>query len=175
MSVHFAKCPHCKPDARAVRMYGSGVCLFHFRNPPKEGERPKVVKPSAEEVADIIAGRPPTKRELDAWFEARYQERPRTCEEPGCGEQLPTRVKWMIKATIAHVVPKRHFHSVALHPLNRVFLCKHHHDDYDGSWAKAQTLGCWPLAVERFLVFTHLIKDTELRYLPPALRELTNR
>lgn len=175
MSVTFGQCPHCVKGGRAVRLYGGGVCFHHFQHPPVEGEKPAVIKPTLAEVVDIIAGRPPSKKELDAWFEARYQERPRTCEEPGCDEKLPTRIKWMIKATIAHVVPKRLFHSVAIHPLNRVFLCKHHHDDYDSSWAKARTLGCWPLAVERFQVFMHLISDKELRFLPPALRELTNR
>lgn len=172
MSVTFGQCPHCAKNARPVRLYGVGVCLHHFHNLPTEGENGKLSK---EEVADIVAGQPPTKLQLREWFKERIMERPKFCEEPGCGEHLPTVVSWMVKATVAHVVPKRLHPSVAIHPRNRIFLCKHHHDDYDSSWAKARTLGCWRLAVERFREFMHLIPDKELRFLPPALRELTNR
>src|SRR4051812_48911508 len=114
MSVTFAKCPHCRPDARPGRMYGSGVCLFHFQNPPKKGEKPVIVKPSPAEVAAITEVRKPTKKELDAWFKMQLQQRPRCCEFPGCEARLITTGTWQQKANVAHIIPKRHFWSVAL-------------------------------------------------------------
>lgn len=173
MSTTFGKCPHCHKDARSVRLWSEGVCLYHFKNPP--GKR-AVVKPTAVEVQGIVAIKPPTKKQLDAWFLARAMEIPELCEEPGCGRRLYAEDTWRIKAMVAHVVPKKLFWSVATHPLNRVFVCKTpHHDDYDSSWDRAAQMGVWPLAVERFQQFMHLITDTELRHLPPALRTLTNR
>lgn len=175
MSVTFGKCPDCK-DGRSVRLWGTGTCYHHFKNPPKKGD--KASKATVEEVKAIAYAVlvKPTKQQLDAWFLSRAYERPRVCEEPGCSHELLAAYGWQMKATICHIVPKRHFWSVALHPLNRLYLCKTpHHDDYDSSWDKATQMHVWPLAVERFQVFMHLITDTELRFLPPALRELTNR
>lgn len=180
MSTVFGKCPHCPPAARSVRLWGDGVCLHHYRHPEAvKDKREKVVKPTLQQVQAIAAAPlQPTKKQLDTWFGQRMRERPRVCTEPGCVVVLPglgCGTTWLIKATVAHVVPKRNFWSVALHPLNRVFLCKGHHDRYDSSWDAAQQMGVWPQAVENFQQFMHLIHDKELRHLPPALRELTKR
>lgn len=176
MSTTFGKCPHCPSDARSVRLWGQGTCLHHFRNPPPVKGK---AKPAVAEVLQALVTatvKAPTKKELDAWFAAQARHIPERCMEPGCGKRLFAEETWRIKAMICHILPKKTFWSVATHPLNRVFLCKTpHHDDFDASWDRAAQMGVWPQAVESFRQFMHLITDTELRHLPPVLRELTNR
>lgn len=177
MSTTFGRCPDCPKEARSVRLWGTGTCLHHYQHPVVKGSKKAVVKPTPDEVAALAATviAKPTKRQLDAWFTARVQEMPACCEEPGCERHLLVGAA-LIKAHVCHIVPKRIFWSVAVHPLNRLFMCQTpHHDDFDSSWDRAQHMGIWPVAIDRFQQFMHLITDKELRYLPPALRELTKR
>lgn len=174
MSGTFGQCRLCPKTKNSQKLYGDGVCHYHIKN----AVDPAVRKLLAEENKEIAAQLPAMdeKKQLNEWFAARRLERPKICEEPGCSTRLLQLPGWQVKATIAHIVPKRHFKSVQTHPLNRLFLCKTpHHDDYDSSWDRATKMAIWPMAVERFQVFMHLITDKELRFLPDALRELTNR
>ncbi len=94
--------------------------------------------------------------------------------ENGCGKKLPTLSSptWLIKASICHVVEKRNFRSVMVHPANRWFGCGDCHDAYDESWSHAVTMRVWPTCMERFEHFMRLIPDSELRFLPDPFRTL---
>lgn len=96
------------------------------------------------------------------------------CEE--CGAPIP---KWgdpvFLLACQAHIVPKEHFGSVAAELQNHLTLgascgC---HNKYDLSWHSARTMKVWPVALERFRTFAHLIQDrAEVRRLPEEMRAL---
>jgi len=168
----FGQCPHCPVGRGKMRLYGTGVCAYHLTHPAAKKPR-DVVKFEHDEPVVLTAAQ--EKKALNDFYHQQVARRPPVCEETGCTCRLVATESWRLKAMVAHIVPKRHFRSVMVHPENRLFLCKQHHDAYDDNWAKAVTLGCWPLALERFQKFMHLIKDTELRHLPVPLRELTNR
>jgi ssDNA-binding Zn-finger/Zn-ribbon topoisomerase 1 len=98
---------------------------------------------------------------------------PRACEN--CGTHLHAKTLREAKFFICHIVPKKHFKSVMVHPLNRWFGCWQCHSDYDRTWTKAVTMTVWPTVCIRFNEFMSLIKDTELRHLPDALRVLHDK
>lgn len=187
MSTKFGKCPACPPESRTVRLYGvdPGYCAYHPAHPEK---RPVAKRAKREELAAAAlenlerigknmarAAKLVERGNLSTWFALRIAGRSPVCEEPGCGARLPTGSSWRVRATIAHIVPKRHFRSVQLHEHNHLDLCQEHHDRYDRSWDDARQMGVWPLAVARFRHFAHLISEPELRHLPEELRRLTNR
>lgn len=69
---------------------------------------------------------------LGTYFANEVLQMPRCCEE--CDAVLPTSVAWMRRATVAHILKKRSdygFPSVAIHPLNKMFLCIDCHTNFD--------------------------------------------
>lgn len=92
------------------------------------------------------------------------------CEE--CGAPISSGDKDGLLASQAHILPKAHFKSVALVLENHLTLgarcgC---HARYDHSWERAEKMKVWPLVLERFQKFYHLIAKEEVRRLPMSLR-----
>lgn len=111
---------------------------------------------------------------MNFWYAARIKELSGFCQE--CGTRLPLHNPRYARACVAHILPKRDnlFPSVKSHPLNYIELgpfcgC---HGKYDKSWDDAIKMRVWPLAVERFKQFMHLIASKELRNLPAELYNL---
>lgn len=107
-------------------------------------------------------------QELDKWKEfviGKIQMKP-NCEN--CGEWIaPVHYKWCC----AHLIPKRFFESVATNQDNYLVLgwqcgC---HKSYDNAWSDAESMQVFPLAIERFKKFSHLIAKEELKHLPDSL------
>lgn len=73
--------------------------------------------------------------------------------------------------SIAHILPKKIFPSVATHPLNYTILKMWGgtHAKYDLSWESASKMKVWPRVVERFLKIYPSIADNEKKYLPDVL------
>jgi hypothetical protein len=165
MKTVFANCPKCPADAAKVRVYGEGVCAYHLAHPEDDQSKTK----RKEAVKDVHE-----EELLKKFWKDRAAEMPGKCEN-GCGHWLPrgTAQTWVIKSSICHIVPKRHFKSVIIHPLNCWFGCQQCHHDYDDlGWSHAVTMPVWEICVERFKKFMDMIKDTELKHLPDALRIL---
>lgn len=108
---------------------------------------------------------------LDKWFAEQISIMPRHCEE--CDEYLNHYAPWGAKSYIAHILPKRHFESVMVHPLNRMFLCIQCHTNLD-NWPanKVKNMSIFPLMVQRFVSFSHMTHKDELLYLPAHLEDL---
>jgi len=95
---------------------------------------------------------------------------PRHCEN--CGEYLNPYAPWSSRAYIAHIVPKRHFESVMVHPLNRWFGCIDCHTNYDNSLSiEVEKMNVYGVVVDRFRQFMHEIDPSELRHLPSFLQD----
>lgn len=91
------------------------------------------------------------------------------CQE--CGHPIE-RTEFYIHASIAHVLPKSKFPSVAFHPDNWIELgtecgC---HNRYDTGYKTAQTMKVWPIAREKFQKFrAFILTEDEKRRIPPEI------
>ncbi|HMI01617.1 MAG TPA: hypothetical protein VK541_04000 [Pedobacter sp.] len=104
---------------------------------------------------------------IGKWFNDQIAVMPYGCEN--CGDKLIRNAVWGSKAYVAHIVPKRFFESVMLHPLNRVFLCIDCHTKFDNSLSReVEAMPVYPLAVERFNLFKHMIVQIEIKHLSPC-------
>ncbi len=142
-----------------------GRCQFHYW---KERERLRAAKRKASGV-DVNAYE--AKRELDNWYLFQISNMPCQCEN--CDEPLNRYAPWGARAYVAHIVEKRNFKSVKLHPLNRIFLCIQCHTNYD-NWGKDKVM-CMPVfnvAIERFKLFADKISSNEYNYLPEYFLKL---
>lgn len=162
MSAVFGQCKLCPPKSPAKRLYGSGYCSYHLGNQGDDQSKQLV----EETVKDLNRD-----KVLNQYFREQWALMPKYCEN-GCGNRLLATTLGKAKFFICHIVPKRHFESVMVHPKNRWFGCWQCHQDYDSTWTKAVTMPVWPLVAERFTQFMNLIKDTELKHLPDCFRVL---
>lgn len=150
-------CPNGSPEVPVV----AGRCQKHYwpyrnkvneekrRNKPKNGQ----------------------KQELAIFFANQALQRPKCCEE--CGGILPTSPAWMVRATIAHILPKRPdfgFPSVATHPTNKMFLCIDCHTNFDNLGeifiVKMKLL---PVIRERVAILIPFLTPAELNKVPEYL------
>ncbi len=132
MSVKFGKCRLCPADAAVKRLYGSGLCSYHLAHPADDHSKKK--KAGLAEAKLIVSDQVM----LREFFATAWKEMPAKCEN-GCGARLQAITLTKAKFMICHIVPKEHFKSVMVHPLNRWFGCWQCHHDYDSSWASAAT------------------------------------
>lgn len=109
---------------------------------------------------------------LGKWFNEQISIMPSYCEN--CNEFLSRwSAPWSLRGYVAHIVPKRQFESVAVHPLNRMFLCIDCHTKFDNSLSREIIkMKCWPIAVERFNQFKHDISFEEIKHLQPCLSDI---
>lgn len=157
----FGPCPLCPKNSPAKRLYG-GLCSFHLANPKEDSSKVKWDKPVKSHEDKL----------LHKYFLEQSVLRPIYCENQ-CGNRLIGQETWRLKAFVCHVVPKRDFKSVMVHPLNRWFGCLDCHHDYDDKgWTHAVTMKVWPTCLERFKLFMDMIAETEVRKLPVPFLEL---
>jgi hypothetical protein len=111
---------------------------------------------------------------LKNWFEFMVQTSDFVCEN--CGTPINAPGITAKKSCQAHILPKKYFGSVALHPLNRLILggifsdCGCHYS-YDFSWKRAEKMKCFPLAIARFLYFKNQLTKSELSKLPDPFKK----
>lgn len=131
---------------------------------------------SAKRVAERTPLLRSNKDELYKWFNHHNTYNKWVCEN--CGINLYPLSVHSASCCQAHILPKNHFKSVQsvldnhltlgdslYHPCN----C---HDEFDSSWEKAQTMKVWPVALERFQKFMHLIAKSEYKRLPDPFYKL---
>lgn len=161
----FGQCRLCPKGSPSVRLYGDGVCAYHLSHAQDDQSKQRLEREITEAMLSAHE-----KKLLNQFFKEQAEQRPRYCENK-CGNQLLARETWRLKAFVCHIVPKRDFKSVLVHPLNRWFGCLDCHHDYDDKgWTHAVTMKVWPVILDRFKQFMHLIKDTELASLPDVFR-----
>lgn len=165
----FGQCRLCPKNSPAKRLYADELCAYHLAHVEEDQSKEKLEK----EITDMMLTAH-EKKLLHQFYREQSEQRPLYCENR-CGTKLLAKETWRLKAMVCHIVPKRDFKSVMIHPLNRWFGCQHCHDNYDNKgWTFAVTMQVWPICLERFQQFMHMIKDDELRNLPAAFRDLIN-
>lgn len=107
--------------------------------------------------------------ELQKWYARIMAFETPVCWETGSKINKEDKRAW--QGSVAHVLPKKLFPSVATHPKNYLILQMYGgaHGQYDSSWHNAQKMKVWPIAVGRFLMIEPDIAPDERKYIPDCL------
>ena len=152
----------------------------YAKSNPEPTSKPSARKPinpiskkKAAKMKQEKAERGENKTELQTWYDGIMKKEDGVCWETGVNINKADKKGW--HGSIAHVLPKEHFPSVATHPLNYIILSMWNgaHSNYDSSWSKASKMKVWPEAVDRFLQIYPSIAREERKKIPEVfLKEL---
>lgn len=163
------KCIDCGPDSPdkfiiAGRCYTSTP--FHYQKHKEALYKAKSAERKAKRQNKI--GNELT---LGKWFNMQINAMPGYCEE--CGEYINRFAPWTARAYIAHIVPKRYFESVMVHPDNRMFYCIDCHTKFDNCLSEeVKQMKSYPLILKRFKLFAKDIDLKEIEHLRPFLQDI---
>lgn len=110
------------------------------------------------------------KPDLDKFFEKAAKELSKFPFCENCSERIDPKD---FRSATAHILEKSHYVSVAIHPLNKLFLgprCGCHNDSH--RWDTFQKMQIWPKAKERILMMIVELSPEEYRRLPEFIQEL---
>jgi hypothetical protein len=108
--------------------------------------------------------------DLKRWFEQRREELTGFCAH--CGGRSCKRNDQYWKFSIAHILPKAVFKSVAIHPKNYIELCFFNnscHTNFDNKTLDIMDLNCFDTVIQRFVAMYPSIDPKERRYIPDVL------
>jgi hypothetical protein len=106
------------------------------------------------------------------WFEERRGEMTGACLH--CSGKSCKDDDKLFKHSIAHILPKAIFPSVANHPANWIELCffvNSCHTKMDAKILDMTEMNCWNLIVERFQEMYPYIASKERKHIPQILRQ----
>lgn len=132
---------------------------------PKVSAKKKEQQKEEAKVIKISGG-----NEMDRWFQDRRKEMNGVCLH--CGGLSCKDSTEYYKFSIAHILPKRLFRSIATHPLNWIELCFWNnscHTNFDQCILDFTELNCFDLVVERFIAMYPSINPKERRFIPDVL------
>src|SRR5580692_3115613 len=130
---------------------------------PKKSKK----KLALEGLEKNIEGNEPS--EQTKWYEKIMKHETPVCWETN--DRIDIRDKKGWQGSIAHVLPKSLFPSVATHPMNYMILKMWGgtHGQYDSSWENASKMKIWPYACGIFNVLYPLLTAEEKRKLPDII------
>ena len=164
-------CP--SKDTAVVKIGKSLVCLNCRRTQKNKVQMQKSSERNAvrslntyqKETIEIPKGT----FELQRWFEERRKEMTGVCRHC-CGRTQAGTTSY--KCSIAHILPKAYFPSVATHHLNWVELCfygKSCHTNFDNKMLDMMDLNCFDEVIEKFIAMYPDIAEKEKRRIPDIL------
>lgn len=118
---------------------------------------------------DVRAGK--DYAELDRWFKDRQKEMTGKCQNCGGKTEKDSR---HYKCSVAHLLPKAYFKSVATHPDNWLELCFYGqscHTNFDNKMIDIIDLHCFDTVIQKFVKIYPFIAQEERRRIPPILLE----
>lgn len=146
----------------------------------KHNERQKkniAAKNAGAKLARVVANEPENKEaakkyfELDRWFKERQKEMTGRCMN--CGGKTEAHTK-SYKCSIAHILPKAYFKSIATNENNWLELCFYGnscHTNYDNKMLDLIEMNCFDTIMQKFTkIYPHIAAD-EKRRIPPILIE----
>lgn len=132
---------------------------------------PKVSKKKAAQMKEDEADRKVSGGgELQRWFNDRRKEMSGRCQH--CGGKSSKNSDYYFRHSIAHLLPKRLFKSVATHPENWLELCYHPpscHANFDNHKLEWTELNCFAEAIRKFVAIYPSIAKDERKYIPDVL------
>lgn len=107
--------------------------------------------------------------ELQKWYAAIMDKEEGKCWETGERINKDDKMGW--HGSIAHILPKSDFPSVATHPLNYMILKMWGgtHGQYDSNWENASKMKVWPYAMKIVNILYPLLKRDEKARLPEII------
>lgn len=148
-----------------------------YRIPKKSPKRlaqeaaEKMLSSNIKDMEGLVKGG----TDLDRWFEERRAEMTGFCKH--CGQISCRDDDKYFKFSIAHVLPKRLFKSVATHPKNWIELCfwsPSCHTNFDNFTLDIIDLNCFDEVIEKFVAMFTDIDKKERKYIPEALLQYVN-
>lgn len=107
--------------------------------------------------------------ELQRWFEDRQKEMTGVCKH--CGGKTQ-KIAANFRNSIAHILPKAYFKSVATHPDNWIELCFYGnscHTNLDNMSLDIMELNCFDEVIQKFVAMYPSIAINERRRIPNVL------
>lgn len=150
---------------------------FNEREKIRRGGNPKsVAVKTSRELRNLVQDNPEVKppkgyAELERWFKDRQKEMTGKCMN--CGGKTEKDTK-NYKCSIAHILPKAYFKSVATHPDNWIELCFYSnscHTNFDNKMIDIIDLHCFDTVIQKFTKIYPFIAPEEKRRIPPILIE----
>lgn len=149
------KCIDCPTGSKDVPLIAKR-CQNHYWKHREEVNKDKKGKTEKKQK----------KAKLDVFFASELQQVPRCCDE--CGASLAHTMAISRKAVVAHVLPKRHFESIMLHPWNKFFACGDCHTNFDNLGEPfVIKMKMYPELKRRVQeILLPLIEPQEMKYIP---------
>lgn len=150
----------------------SGYCIGHekYSGVVKEPKAKLPIARVSEKKKARLKEEEAEKKTMGAWFATRRKEMKGLCLNCGGKSCKEDPKHW--KYSIAHILPKNVFESMATHPLNWIELChfdKSCHTNMDNKILEMQDMKCWPTIVERFKIMFPSIAASERKWIPDCL------
>lgn len=130
----------------------------------------KKLTQETEESSGFKSGKSKGNKEIGRWFDDRRKEMTGKCMHCGGKSTKNNNDYWLF--SIAHILPKRLFKSVATHPLNWIELCYFPpscHANFDNYIIDITELNCYDTVIERFIAMYPDIDSKERKYIPDSL------
>lgn len=152
--------------------------LLLARTPKPQKEYKGIAKKSAKKIKqekderDLRRG---NETELQIWFNERRKDLKGFCAH--CGGKSCKNSNQYFRHSIAHILPRRFFPSVAIHPLNFVELCfweKNCHGNFDHNILDLMDMNCFDEIIEKFKAIYPSIDKSERKYIPDVLLQYLN-
>lgn len=142
------------------------------RDEPKKKEKKPIPKISKKKKASSYSG----SEELNRWFENKRKEMTGRCSN--CGKRSSRDSNQYFKFSIAHILPKAYFKSVATHPDNWIELCfwgeNSCHTNMDNKTLDLTEMSCWDEIVTKFQKLYPLLTPKEKGRIPKILKQYIN-
>ncbi len=156
----------CRPDLKEEKLRKQKERAKLKNASIKDGRALRVLAVTEPEVK---AGK--DYAELDRWFKERHKEMTGVCMN--CGGRTE-KDKTHYKCSVAHLLPKAYFKSVATHPDNWLELCFYNnscHTNFDNKMIDLIDLHCFDAVIQKFVKIYPSIAPEERRRIPPILLE----
>ena len=156
----------CRPDLKEEKIKKQKERVKLKNAIVKDGRALRVLAVTEPEVK---AGK--DYAELDRWFKERHKEMTGVCMN--CGGRTE-KDKTHYKCSVAHLLPKAYFKSVATHPDNWLELCFYNnscHTNFDNKMIDLIDLHCFDAVIQKFVKIYPSIAPEERRRIPPILLE----
>lgn len=141
---------------------------------PKQQKRYTIPKKSKKKLAQEAVEKTERKvsggGELQRWFDERRKEMTGKCAH--CGSKTSKFSDQYFRHSIAHLLPKRLFKSVATHAENWLELCYHApscHANFDNLTLDMIELNCFSEVIRKFVAIYPSIAAEERKYIPDVL------
>lgn len=154
----------CRPDLKEQKIKQQKERAKKRNGAIKSGRALRVL---AVTEPDVKAGK--DYAELDRWFKERHKEMTGRCQNCMGKTEKDGR---HYKCSIAHILPKAYFPSVATHPSNFLELCfygKSCHTNMDNKMLDLTEMACWDDIVTKFCAMYPSIAIKERRRIPEIL------